>query len=88
MNGIILMLIGIVTAIVALAVGFLVGRYIFHINWTVLSGALCGGMTSTPGLAIAIDSVKAEEAGIGYGAAYPLALICMVTFTKLLHIFV
>jgi len=86
--GIILMLIGIVTAIVAITVGFLVGRYIFHINWTVLSGALCGGMTSTPGLAIAIDSVKAEEAGIGYGAAYPLALICMVTFTKLLHIFV
>jgi len=86
-HGLILMLIGIVTAIVAITVGFLVGRYIFRINWTVLSGALCGGMTSTPGLAVAIDSVKAEEAGIGYGAAYPLALICMVAFTKLLHIF-
>jgi len=87
-HGVLLVLIGIVTALAAITVGFVVGRYIFHINWTILSGALCGGMTSTPGLAIAIDSVKAEETGIGYGAAYPFAILCMVTFTKLLHIFV
>lgn len=84
-HGVLLVLISAVVALATISIGFLLGRYIFHVNWTILSGALCGAMTSTPGLAVAIDSVKAEEVGAGYGATYPVALILMVTFTKLLH---
>ena len=31
------------------------------LNWIMLVGALCGGMTSTPGLGAAIEAVGSEE---------------------------
>ncbi len=87
-QGIFLILISLVTGLASMLIGFLLGHYVFHINWIVLAGALCGGMTSTPGLAVAIDSLKSEEVGIGYGAVYPVAVFCMVFFTKLIILFV
>ncbi|HBT20279.1 MAG TPA: hypothetical protein DEA47_02760 [Peptococcaceae bacterium] len=69
----------------ALAVGFIIGRYLFKLNWILLSGALCGGMTSTPGLGAAIDSIQSDKAAMGYGATYPVALFFMVFFSILLH---
>ncbi|MCF7936141.1 MAG: YidE/YbjL duplication [Synergistales bacterium] len=83
-NGLTIMLIGLVTAVVAELAGFVVGRYLFKINWVLLAGAICGAMTSTPGLGAAIDATGGEECGAGYGATYPVAIVCMVTFTKLL----
>jgi putative transport protein len=83
-EGMFLMMVSLVTGFFSLFIGFILGRYIFHMNWTVLAGTLCGGMTSTPGLAVAIDSVKSEAVGIGYGAAYPVGVVCKVFFTKLL----
>ena len=66
---------------VAIMVGFLVGRYVFKLNWIMLSGAICGGMTSTPGLGAATDAVGSDDPGAGYGATYPFALFGMVIFT-------
>ena len=65
--------------------GFLVGRYAFRLNWVMLVGALCGGMTSTPGLGAAISSLKSDDPAAGYGASYPFALVGMILFTILLH---
>lgn len=65
--------------------GFLVGRYIFKINWVMLSGAITGGMTSTPGLGAAIDVVGSNEPAAGYGAVYPFALFGMVVFSIILN---
>lgn len=83
---------GVVTAVVSLSVavlsilaGFLVGRYVFKINWIMLSGALCGGMTSTPGLGAAIEATGSEAPAGGYGATYPFALLGMILFTIFLH---
>jgi len=83
-NGFAIMGIGFCAALVAELVGFFLGRYVFRINWILLAGAICGGMTSTPGLGAAIDATGGEECGAGYGATYPIALVCMVVFTKLL----
>jgi len=50
-----------------------------------LVGAICGGMTSTPGLGAAIEAVGGEEPAAGYGAIYPFALLGMVIFSIILH---
>ncbi|KLO22299.1 membrane protein [Marinitoga sp. 1155] len=81
-----LMLFSSIIASIAIIVGVIVGKYILKINWIILSGAICGGMTSTPGLGAAIDANDSEEVAVGYGATYPFALICMVIFNKILII--
>ncbi|NUU99559.1 membrane protein [Marinitoga sp. 1154] len=81
-----LMLFSFIIASIAIIVGVIVGKYILKINWIILSGAICGGMTSTPGLGAAIDANDSEEVAVGYGATYPFALICMVIFNKILII--
>lgn len=84
-SGVILAVLALVVGIVAMLVGFLVGRYIFKINWVMLSGAICGGMTSTPGLGAAIDALDSDEPATGYGATYPFALLGMIIFTIVLN---
>lgn len=80
-----LAVVSLVVGLVAMMVGFLVGRYVFKINWVMLSGAICGGMTSTPGLGAAIDALDSDDPAAGYGATYPFALLGMVLFTIILH---
>ncbi len=80
-NGAVLAVASLMVGAVAIAAGFLVGRYVFKLNWIILSGAICGGMTSTPGLGAATDAVGSDDPGAGYGATYPFALLCMVLFT-------
>jgi len=60
------------------------GRKLWKINWIILAGAICGAMTSTPGLGAAISATDSEDCAAGYGAAYPVALFCMVIFTTLI----
>ena len=79
--GLVLALESLVVGAIAIMVGFLLGRYVFKLNWIILSGALCGGMTSTPGLGAATDAVGSDDPGAGYGATYPFALFGMVIFT-------
>jgi putative transport protein len=84
-NGLLLVFISFMVGLLSILIGFIVGRYAFGLNWIILSGAICGGMTSTPGLGVAIDAAKSDDAASGYGATYPFALICMVIFTIVLH---
>lgn len=84
-DGVIIAIISAIVAIVSILFGFLLGHYVFHINWTVLSGAITGGMTSAPGLGAAIDSVGCDEPAISYGATQPLATLCMVIFSIIIH---
>lgn len=80
-----LAIVSLVVGIVAMTIGFAIGRYVFKINWIMLSGAICGGMTSTPGLGAAVDAVGSDDPAAGYGATYPFALLGMVLFTIILH---
>jgi len=83
--GLTLVIASILVGSMAMTSGFLVGKYVFKINWIMLSGAICGGMTSTPGLGAAIDAVGSDEPASGYGAVYPFALLGMVIFSNLLN---
>lgn len=85
--GLYLIIVALAAGILALMSGFILGKFVFKINWVLLAGALCGGMTSTPGLGAAIDATDDSRAAAGYGATYPMALFCMVLFTILLHHF-
>jgi putative transport protein len=84
-SGVTLAIVGLVVGLVAMLVGFFIGKYVFKINWIMLSGAICGGMTSTPGLGAAVDAIGTDDPAAGYGATYPFALIGMVLFTIILH---
>lgn len=82
--GIQLLIIGMVTGIASLLVGYILGKFVLKIDDAILVGGICGGMTSTPGLAAATEAFKSDRVAAGYGATYPFALIGMIIFTNML----
>ncbi|MFW6305205.1 MAG: hypothetical protein ACOC1V_05460 [Candidatus Saliniplasma sp.] len=85
-SGIVLVLITILVAIGTILIGVLLLRGIWKLDWIVTSGAITGGMTSTPGLGAAIKATGTEDVGSGYGSTYPFALLGMVIFARILSI--
>ena len=63
-------------------------KYLYGIDTPSLVGLMAGALTSTPGLAVAIDSTKhlaaSDLAPISYGIAYPFGVIGVILFVKLL----
>ncbi|BDD01584.1 aspartate:alanine exchanger family transporter [Persicobacter psychrovividus] len=58
--------------------------YLFDIDLAMAVGLFTGALTSTPGLAAAIEATKgAGEASIGYGIAYPFGVIGVILFCRL-----
>lgn len=50
-------------------------KYAFDIDTPSVVGLIAGALTSTPGLAVAIDSTNSPLASIAYGIAYPFGVI-------------
>ena len=59
-------------------------KYAFGIDTPSIVGLVAGALTSTPGLAVAIDSTQSPLASIAYGIAYPFGVIGVILFVKLL----
>ena len=59
-------------------------KYILDIDTPSIVGLIAGALTSTPGLAVAIDSTQSSAASIAYGIAYPFGVIGVILFVKLL----
>ena len=59
-------------------------KYAFDIDTPSVVGLIAGALTSTPGLAVAIDSTNSPMASIAYGIAYPFGVIGVILFVKLL----
>lgn len=59
-------------------------KYLFNVDTPSLVGLIAGALTSTPGLAVAIDSTHSPLASISYGIAYPFGVIGVILFVKLL----
>ena len=83
-SGIQLLIFGLFTGSLSALIGYLVGKHVLKLNIIHLIGAICGGMTSTPGLAASVEAVNSEEVTVGYGATYPFALFFMILFTNIL----
>jgi len=84
-SGLTLAIAAVIIATTAATCSFLFGRYVLKLNWILLSGAICGGMTSTPGLGAAVDALKSDKPASGYGAVYPFALLTKVILVIVLH---
>ncbi len=76
----------ILTTILILSAGFIswLCSYLFDIDAATVTGLLAGSLTSTPGLAAAIESTGSSLSSIGYGIAYPFGVIGVILFVKLL----
>jgi len=59
-------------------------KYALDIDTPRIVGLIAGALTSTPGLAVAIDSTNSPSASIAYGIAYPFGVIGVILFVKLL----
>ncbi|MGL4518527.1 MAG: aspartate:alanine exchanger family transporter [Phocaeicola sp.] len=59
-------------------------KYLFDVDTPSIVGLIAGALTSTPGLAVAIDSTNSPLASISYGIAYPFGVIGVILFVKLL----
>jgi len=57
---------------------------VFHIDFGLAVGLLTGALTSTPGLAAAIEGSQSPLASIGYGIAYPFGVIGVILFVRFL----
>ncbi len=58
--------------------------YFLEIDKNLVIGLLNGALTSTPGLAAAIDATGSPLASIGYGIGYPFGVIGVIIFVNIL----
>ncbi|MFA8344143.1 MAG: aspartate:alanine exchanger family transporter, partial [Rhodothermaceae bacterium] len=57
--------------------------YLFDIDLKLIAGIFTGALTSTPGLAAAIESTGSTLASIGFGIAYPFGVLGVILFVRL-----
>jgi len=58
--------------------------FLFGVSTDLSIGLLAGALTSTPGLATAIEATHSSMVSIGYGIAYPFGVIGVILFVKLI----
>jgi len=84
-SGLVLAIMAVFVEAAAVLVSFIIGRKLFKLNWVILSGAICGGCTSAPGLGAALSSIGNDEPTAGYGAAQPFAILTNVLLITIFH---
>lgn len=57
---------------------------VFHLSAPLSVGLMTGALTSTPGLAAALQATNDPLASVGYGIAYPFGVLAVVLFVQLL----
>lgn len=75
---------GAIITIVPLIMAMFIAKKIFHLSIIHSLGAICGGMTSTPGLGACNTLIDSEDPAIAYAAAYPIALIFVAIASQFL----
>lgn len=83
-EGFILIFSGAIITIVPLVTAFFIAKKLFHLSVIHSLGAICGGMTSTPGLGACNDLVETDDPAMAYAAAYPIALISIAVASQIL----
>lgn len=56
--------------------------YSFDLPSALATGLMCGALTSTPGLAAALEASGDAIASVGYGIAYPFGVLGVVLFVQ------
>jgi putative transport protein len=84
MYGPVTFVVGAVVTMVTITFVFIFARYVLKLDILESLGAVCGGMTSTPGLGVVLAKTDSDVPTISYAAAYPVALIFMTIFVQIL----
>lgn len=83
-DGLIWMACGAGVTVLPLLVAGVIGRLLFRLDFTTLSGLLAGSMTDPPALAFASSMTSSERAYVSYAAVYPLTMVLRVVTAQLL----
>ncbi len=83
-HGPVLCLAAIVLVTVPLLTGLAAARFLLGINALEMFGAICGAMTSTPGLGAATANSDSSLPATSYATVYPLALVLITIVAPLL----
>ena len=86
-DGLKLVLIGSVITLLPMIAVSLIARTKYKIKLLELYGIISGGMTSTPGLAVATGVTDSQTPLIIYATVYPAAMILMMIWVKILAFF-
>ncbi len=81
-----LLLITFILIITAWMTALLLGK-LAGVDSRLSAGLFTGALTSTPGLAAAIDATHSPLASIGYGIAYPFGVLGVILFVRLFPFF-
>ena len=82
---------GALMTLVPLFLGFAAAYWLFRLDICTALGAMCGSMTSTPSLGTLLnmlseDKKAVDAATVAYAGTYPVALIVIVIFMRLLSL--
>ncbi len=72
--GLVLLVVAVVIVLVPMFMGYILAKYLFGLSLFQSLGATCGGLTSTPGLAVLTGATESSQPVTSYVAAYPVAL--------------
>jgi putative transport protein len=86
-DGLKLVMIGAGITVLPMIVGSLVAHFKYKIRLFELLGVISGGRTSTPGLAVATGTTDSQTPLIIYATVYPMAMILMMIWVKILALF-
>ena len=73
---------GVLPVVLAAIVAVILGWF-FELDNDLMVGLFVGGLSSTPGLAAAVEATGSPAASIGYGIGYPFGVIGIILFIKL-----
>ena len=82
--GPVLFLAGCLITMLPMLIAFLLAGKLFGLNALQSLGGVCGGMTSTPALGAITARTDSQLPVVSYATAYPVALIVMTVFAKIL----
>lgn len=74
---------GALITLIPMLVGYVLGKYVFHMSLFNNLGSITGGMTSTPALGALIATSGTEDVASAYAATYPFALFCVVLAARI-----
>lgn len=83
-HGLTLFLMGAALTLVPMAIALPLATRVFKMNLLQALGGICGGMTSTPALGAITAKTDSQSPVVSYATAYPIALILMTIFAKVL----
>ncbi len=84
MNGLTWVGYGVLITMTPILIGGLIGRYVFHLNYYSIIGALSGANTNPIALSYANDLTQGDCPAVGYATVYPFAMFLRIIIIQIL----